>query len=211
MAIKFADTPQRTRAQPFCPNERCVLHCFRESDSHSLRPVSYRRGTILLEQGQPALGCYAICNGWVKVARRTVRGKTAAVDLRGPGELIGAREILAREPILSTYAQAVSAVQAVWIERAYLVDVMSRFPEIALAISQRIAQINGAVQRRLSYALHAGLEERLAYLLSYLHQKQSFVKFVGGGGSLRTFAQKLFSLGIVMTTCSLSAIMTSPS
>lgn len=184
MAIKFADTPQRARAQPLCPHERCILHHFKD-ESPLVRPVSYRRGTILLEQGQPALGCYTICRGWVKVARRSVRGKVAGVDLRGPGELVGARALLAHESALDLFAQAVSTVQAVWIERAYLLDMMSRFPEIALAISQRIAQINGAVQRRLSHALHAGLEERLAYLLSYLHQKKTFVNLcVWGGGSL---------------------------
>lgn len=194
MAIKVADTPQRASAQPFCHHDRCVLHHFRKDDTHFLRPVSYRRGTILLEQGQPALGCYSICRGWVKVALRSVRGKVAGIDLRGPGELVGARELLANEPAFDLFAQAISKVQAVWIERAYLLDMIHRFPKIALALGQKIAQINGAVQRRLSYALHAGLEERLAYLLSYLHQKQTFVKFVGGGAGLRTFTQKLSPL-----------------
>ncbi|MCS7198460.1 MAG: hypothetical protein NZ930_07280 [Candidatus Bipolaricaulota bacterium] len=61
MAIKFADTPKRTKSQPFCQHEWCVLHHFDKDDTPSLRPVSYRRGTILIEQGQPALGCYSIC------------------------------------------------------------------------------------------------------------------------------------------------------
>lgn len=200
MAIKFADIPQRTRAQPFCPHEQCLLHHFCKGDSHFLRPVSYRRGTILIEQGQPALGCYSICRGWVKVARRSVRGKVAGIDLRGPSELIGARSLLAHEPAFDLFAQAVSTVQVVWIERAYLFDLMERFPKIAAAISQRVAQINGTVQQRLSHALHAGLEERIAYLLSYLHQKQTFVKFVGGGRLPNVCAG---TFCIVMTTCSL--------
>jgi CRP-like cAMP-binding protein len=144
----------------------------------------------LLEQGQPVLGCYSICRGWLKVARRTVRGKIAGVDLRGPGELIGARELLADEPHFDIYAQAIDDVQTIWLDRAYLLDLMSRFPEIARAVSRRVAQINGAVQRRLSHALHAGLEEKIAYLLSYLHQKQTFVQLWGGGAGLRTSVQE---------------------
>ncbi len=190
MAIKFADSPKRTSPQPFCPNEHCLLHHFCKDDSPLLRPVTYRRGTILLEQGQPVSGCYLICHGWVKVARRTMRGKVAAVDLRGPGELLGARPLLAREPTFDSFAQAMSTVQVVWIERAYLLDLIRRLPQIALAVSQRISQTTGAVQRRLSHALHAGLEERIAYLLSYLHHKQTFVQSEGGGAGLRTFVQE---------------------
>lgn len=184
MAIKFADSPTRSNPTHLCSNERCLLHRLRSDQSRTLRPISYRRGTILVEQGQPVWGIYSICYGWLKVARRTVRGKVAGVDLRGPGELIGGRELLASEPAFDVYAQAVSTVQTVWIDRAYLLDLMSRSPETALAVSQRVAHISGAVQRRLSHALHAGLEERIAYLISYLHQKQMFVQFWGGRGKL---------------------------
>lgn len=198
MAVKFTDSPQRARAQPFCTYDRCVLHHFCTDDARFLRPVSYRRGTILIEQGQPVLGCYSICRGWVKVARRSVRGKIAGIDLRGSGDLIGARALLAHEPVFDLFAQAVSTVQAVWLERAYLFDLMERLPKLALALSQRIAQTHTTVQQRLSHALHAGLEERLAYLLSYLHQKRSFVKFVGGGRRANV-CTKTFSPGFVMT------------
>lgn len=190
MAIKFADSMLRSKPTFLCSNERCLLHHLRSDEGRTLRPISYRRGTILVEQGQPVWGIYSICYGWLKVARRTVRGKVAGVDLRGPGELIGGRELLASEPAFDVYAQAVSTVQTVWIDRAYLLDLMSRFPEIARAVSRQVAQINGTVQRRLSHALHAGLEEKIAYLLSYLYQKQTFVQFWGGGASCRTIMQE---------------------
>lgn len=180
MAVKFTDSIPRSKPTPFCSNSRCALHLFRSDAAHSLRPYFYRRGTILLEQGQPVWGIYSICSGWIKVARRTVRGKIAGIDLRGPGELIGARELLADEPVFDLYAQAVTETQVIWLDRSCLLDLMSRSPEILLAISRRATQIGGAVQRRLSHALHAGLEERIAYLLNYLHQKQTFVQFWGG-------------------------------
>ncbi len=150
-----------------------------------LRSHLYHRGTILIEQGQPVVGVYAICHGWVKVARRTVRGKIAGVDLYGPGELIGAGELLSNEPYFDVYAQTLCDTEAVWIDRAYLLDQMRRFPEIALAVSQRVTQSHGAVQRRLSHALHAGLEEKIAYKLFAPKTDVCAVR----GASLRTIVQ----------------------
>lgn len=188
MAVKFADSPARSKPTLLCSSNQCVLHHFRSDAAHSLRPCFYRRGTILLEQGQPVWGIYSICRGWIKIARRTVRGKVAGVDLRGPGELLGARELLADEPYSDIYAQAIDDMQAIWIDRTYILDLMSRSPQVLLAISRRSAQISGAVQRRLSHALHAGLEEKIAYLLNCLHQKQMFVQS-WGGAALRTSVQ----------------------
>jgi len=183
-----------TATPSLCPNEHCLLHHLRGDEQRLVRPIVYRRGAILIEQGHPALGCWSICSGWIKVARRSVRGKVASVDLRGPGELVGARALLAQESAFDCFAQAVSDVQAVWIDRAYLFDLMRRFPEIALAVALRVAQTSGTVQRRLSYALHAGLEEKLAYLLLYLHQKRTFAQFWGGGRLANVCAAPLPSL-----------------
>lgn len=199
-----ATSPVRTHARPLCPNDRCLLHHLRGDEQRIVRSIVYRRGAILIEQGHPALGCWSICAGWIKVARRSVRGKVAGIDLRGPGELVGARALLAQESVFDFFAQAVSEVQALWIDRAYLFDLMRRFPEVALAVGQRVAQASGTVQRRLSYALHAGLEEKLAYLLLYLDQKRTFAQFWGGGGAAsRTF--------VLAALCQLSCATPLPS
>jgi CRP/FNR family transcriptional regulator len=180
MAIKFADPSSKSTL--FCPNERCLLHQLKSDQAPPCRPVSYRRGTILFEQGQPVVGVYSICSGWLKVARRTVRGKVAGLDVCSPGDLLGAQELLADEPVFESYAQALSEVTVIWLDRSYLFDLMGRFSQLLLAFVQRTAQLNEAVQHRLSHALHAGLEEKIAYLISYLHKKQTFVQMCVGGG-----------------------------
>lgn len=195
--MAIATSPVRTHARPFCPNDRCLLHHLRGDEQRIVRPIVYRRGAILIEQGHPALGCWSICAGWIKVARRSVRGKVAGIDLRGPGELVGARALLAQESVFDFFAQAVSEVQALWIDRAYLFDLMRRFPEVALAVGQRVAQASGTVQRRLSYALHAGLEEKLAYLLLYLDQKRTFAQLWGGGQPREHLCWQLFVSSVV--------------
>lgn len=201
--MKFSETPnnshpQRTprpKSEPLCPNKRCLLHWLRSDEMPHLRPHLYRRDTILIEQGEPVLGCYSICHGYVKVARRTVRGKVATVDIRGPGELIGARELLADEPVFDLYAQTLCETKALRLDRAYLLDLIQRRPEFLGEISRRVAQIAGTVQRRLSSALHASIVEKIAYLLSYLHEKQTFVQFGGGGRLAYNCAIMLFQMG----------------
>ncbi len=111
MAVKFAGSPARSKPTSLCSNERCLLHRLRSDEGQTPRSFSYRRGTILLEQGQPIWGIYLICSGWIKIARRTVRGKVAGVDLRGPGELLGAHELLADAPLFDLYAQAITETQ----------------------------------------------------------------------------------------------------
>lgn len=139
----------------------------------------------MIEQGHPVSGCYSICNGWIKVAQRTLNGKIVGLDVRGPGDLIGLHELLTDEPLFDFYAQTLCETQIVWIQRASLIDLLHCRADLALEFSQRAAQIAGAIQRRFTHTLHASLEEQVAYLLSYLHEKQAFVQNEGGSG-LRT-------------------------
>ena len=72
-----------TATPPACPNDRCLLHHLRGDEQHLVRPIVYRRGTILIEQGHPALGCWSICSGWIKVAR--CESIYARFDFNGDG------------------------------------------------------------------------------------------------------------------------------
>lgn len=146
----------------------------------------YRSRSVLIEQGHPVSGCYSICNGWVKVAQRTLDGRIVGLDVRGPGDLIGAHELLTDEPLFDFYTQTLCETQIIWIQRAPLIDLLRRRTDLALKLSQHVAQIAGAIQRRFAHMLHAGLEGQIAYLLSYLHEKQAFVQTEGGGAGLRT-------------------------
>ncbi len=193
MAIKLTDSPARSHQTSCCPNKGCLLHWL-PKELITPRLSIYRRGTILIEQGDPVLCCYSICSGFVIVTRRTVRGKVAGIDICGPGELLGARELLAQEPEFDTSAQTLSKTIAIRLDRVQLLELIRRRPEFLGEISRRVAQIAGAVQRRLSSALHASIEEKIAYLLSYLHEKQTFAQFGGGGGRLRTFVQSFSAI-----------------
>ncbi len=168
----------RPRPAPICPNARCLLHQIQtdEMPIGALRPFSYPRRAILIEQGHPVLGAFVICHGWIKVAQRTLDGEIAGLDVRGPGELIGARELLADEPLFDFYAQTLCKTQIIWVQRTSLLDLLHRRPDFALKVSQRVAQAAGAIQHRFAQMLHARLEGQIAYLLSYLYEKKAFVQ-----------------------------------
>lgn len=190
MALKSTNSAQGSlssclslpQPRPICPNACCLIHEIRTNElpKGTLRPLFYRNRAVVIEQGHPVSGCYSICSGWVKVAQRTRDGKIAGLDVRGPGDLIGAHELLADEPLFDFYTQALCETQIVWIQRASLLDLLRRRPDFALKFSQQVAQTAGAVQRRFAHMLHAGLESQIAYLLNYLHEKRAFVQNEGG-------------------------------
>jgi CRP-like cAMP-binding protein len=192
MAFKFTGSVEKPRTHcssrpqptPICPNACCLLHQIQadEMPIGALRPFSYPRRAILIEQGHPVLGVFVICHGWIKVAQRTLDGEIAGLDVCGPGELIGARELLADEPLFDLYAQTLCETQIIWVQRTSLLNLLHRRPDFALKVSQRVAQTAGAIQHRFVQMLYARLEGQIAYLLSYLHEKQAFVQIKKGGG-----------------------------
>ncbi len=182
MAFKYSDAPPeprprrslRPKRSSVCPNKHCLLSRLLtdELPVGALRPLSYRRGSILIEEGQPVVGGYHICRGWVKMAQRTQHGEVVALELHGLGELVGTRELLANDPIFDFYGQALEETQVVWIHGSSLLNLLDRRPDLAREVIQQFAHTAGELQRRFTHMLHASLEEQIAYLLSYLHDKQ---------------------------------------
>ena len=67
---------------------------------NSKREIHRVSGELLYQQGEKCGGLFVLCNGRVKLSKISSQGRTAILQICGPGDLLGASELLTN----STYA-----------------------------------------------------------------------------------------------------------
>src|SRR5688572_21435418 len=74
-----------------------IDHSLWEKLTKAGRRRSYRRGEVLMTEGDPVRYVGALLQGRVKVSRVDVDGNTTVFAVRGPGELLGEIGVLSRD------------------------------------------------------------------------------------------------------------------
>jgi CRP-like cAMP-binding protein len=80
------------------------------------RPVSYDKGELIFQEGEPAFGFYVICTGKVKLAKHSPTGKKQILKLLGPGEILGEKTMFDRE-VYTAYAQTLEPTRMNFYQR----------------------------------------------------------------------------------------------
>ena len=88
------------------------------------------RGFFFL-QGDPAAALYVLTRGRVKLTRITSEGHQAVLRVAGPGDLFGAIAALSGT-VYPVAAEALEDSQAIYWDRATVVLLLERFPQIAV-------------------------------------------------------------------------------
>jgi len=63
---------------------------------------THPRGTVLISEGQPAVGIYVLCSGRAKVSISSAQGKTVILRIAQPGDLLGVNSVLKGLPYEAT-------------------------------------------------------------------------------------------------------------
>ncbi|MDQ8698240.1 Crp/Fnr family transcriptional regulator [Hyphomicrobium sp. LHD-15] len=90
-------------------------------------------GSILFNQGDPAVAFYFILDGWVAVFREGSDGERTAIHLVGPGDSF-AEAMLARDARYPASAEAATDLRVARIDTARFRNLILQSPELSLSI-----------------------------------------------------------------------------
>lgn len=133
------------------------------------RPISYGKGELIFQEGEPAFGFYVICIGKVKLAKHSPQGKKQILKLLGPGEMLGEKTMFDRE-VYSAYAETLETARLNFYPREPFLAFLEKYPKVALKIIEKLSREIKAFQDRLMEASYEGSNERLARILLMIAQ-----------------------------------------
>ncbi|MFN2463539.1 MAG: Crp/Fnr family transcriptional regulator [Candidatus Dormibacteria bacterium] len=100
---------------------------------------SYRKGSVLLVEGESSERVAVLTEGRVKVFVNTDDGREVVLSMRGPGELIGELSFLDGAPRSAT-AAAVEDVRAAILSSAEFKSFLASRPAVALVLLQMLSR-----------------------------------------------------------------------
>jgi CRP/FNR family transcriptional regulator len=128
------------------------------------RPITYEKGEIIFQEGEPAFGFYIICSGKVKLAKHSLGGKRQILKLLGPGEMLGEKTMFDRE-VYTAYAKTLEKTKVNFLEREAFIDFLRRYPSVSFKIIEKLSRELKGFQSKLIETSYEGSAERLARLL----------------------------------------------
>lgn len=128
------------------------------------RTVRYRADQLLFHEGEPGFGLYLICAGKVKLTKRTSAGKRLILQLRGPGDVLGAETAFGGDAYIAD-AQALEDATLHFIEKNAFLALMEHAPRMALRLIQDLSQDLRLCQSKLIETAYESGQERLAHAL----------------------------------------------
>jgi len=114
-----------------------------------LAGLCYPRDAFVFFEGDLPEFLYVIWMGRVKLVRHSVDGRDVVLDVLGPGRLLGEVAVFDGAPYSQT-AQAMEEIAVIAISRTDFLDLLARFPTLALAVinelGRRLRVANDLVQ-----------------------------------------------------------------
>lgn len=166
------------------------------------QPRAFNAGQVIYLEGEPATALYVIESGWVKGIRLSPEGREQTLQILGPGEIFGDVAVFNEAPYPGT-AVALEPVTAWAVERSAALMLVSRHPELALAmirrLGQRVLHYIGLVE---DLSLRS-VEARLAHTL-LIHAEQHGDRLVVARRAWATLDEMAGRLGTVRDVLSRS-------
>lgn len=127
----------------------------------------YLRGEALLEIAQRTSSAYMVRVGRAKVVMDAPEGRSAIVQIVGPGAFIGLGRAILNTPANHTVI-AIEPVETALIDRSAILAAMTADPHVAVAVTELISAEQDAVERALSMLLVCRTaHERFVQLLQH--------------------------------------------
>ena len=102
-------------------------------------PRNYAAGQVIYLEGEPATSLFLLESGWVKATRMSPDGREQALLFVKPMDIFGDIAVFAGTPYPGTVV-ALEAVKAWTIDGVTFLDLVARYPKLALAVIRRLAQ-----------------------------------------------------------------------
>jgi CRP/FNR family transcriptional regulator, cyclic AMP receptor protein len=128
----------------------------------------FRRGALLIHEGDPGDEVFALLSGRVKVVGTTRDGRDVIVRFAGPGELLGELAVIDGQPRLASI-EAIDAVEALAISGREFRALLDSHPGISVALLRSLARrFRGADRARVEFAASQTLGRVAARLLELI-------------------------------------------
>lgn len=132
--------------------------------------IEYAKDDVILRQGAPAFGVHLVCEGKVKLLKRSPEGREILLKLLGPGELLG-EESLIEDRVYEVSAKALEATRVCFIERKEFKALIEKSPAVALRLIEKLSREIKGYEARLLETAYVQAEARIAHLLLLIARK----------------------------------------
>ena len=131
------------------------------------KPLSFRNEAVIFRQGDPSRGLYVVERGRVKISASSAEGREIALNLLGPGEVIGEITLVDGGPRTAD-AIACEPVRLLALDRADLIPFLEQSPALMLrmlaALSARVRWVSQRYEDSMFLPLPARMAKRLLFL-----------------------------------------------
>jgi CRP/FNR family transcriptional regulator len=124
----------------------------------------YLAKQTLYHEGTPALGLYVVCQGRIKVGRRTGGGRELILRLVDPGGVLGEEALIEGNGYVGT-ARALEDSRVAFVSREDLLQLLAAHGELAMRLLGHVCQVLVFTQINLTSLALADARSRMAGLL----------------------------------------------
>jgi CRP-like cAMP-binding protein len=135
------------------------------------RVQTLAKGTILFVQGEPAERCHTLLRGRVRIAQSGSDGGQVIVRFVGPGEIFGTVALFTDRRYPAEATAVTDSVELSWPE-PILLELIRRYPQIALNLTRIIGNRLREVQERLRELATERVDQRIAHALLRLADRR---------------------------------------
>lgn len=176
MAITFR-CPRHDCRSDRCPVKK-VFSCLSPSQDATLGRERlarhYAAGQVVIHHDTPALAILSIHSGQVKLTRTARNGHEVVVGVRGPGTLLGVREVLSAMPYQAS-AQTLQPSILCAVPREAFLEVVRDCSELAMRLLRQLAKDYLLTEGQLVARENMSVGARTARLLAGLTDGQRSV------------------------------------
>lgn len=130
---------------------------------------TYKKGQVILYEGNQAFGLYCVFTGKVKLYKTGVDGRQQIVRIAGPGDLLGYRSLFADEPYHAT-AEALEDASICCIDKQAFFSVLNKNPVLAMSLIKKLARELRHAEDLATSIAQRSVRERMAELLLMLKE-----------------------------------------
>ncbi len=145
--------------------------------SKKARTLNFRKGAILMSEGETGESLYVISSGKVKIFVSDENGNEMTLFVEGPGSYIGEISLLDGSPRTAS-AITLEKTEVLSISKTDFIDVIRAHPDIALNIISALTQKLRRATDSISALALKNVYQRLVLKLSELSVEDNGSKFI---------------------------------
>lgn len=169
MTIRFR-CPRHDCHADRCPAKR-VFSCLSASQDeklgHERLARHYEAGQVVIHHDTPALAILSVHSGQVKLTRTSGGGDRVVVAMRGPGDLLGVREVLSGMPY-QVSAETLEPSILCAVPREAFLEAVRDCSELAMRLLRQLSKDYLLAEEQLVARAHQSVRARTARLLMAL-------------------------------------------